>query len=61
MRKYMKSILLLISVVTLLMTVGCIFPGRRGGGEYHDHGEYREHVEHHGEPGPAVVVRVRAD
>src|SRR5437763_17132436 len=41
-RKYMKSIILLISVVTLLTSAGCIVPVR-GGGEYRGRGEYRDH------------------
>jgi hypothetical protein len=62
----MKHIFRLISVVTLLTSAGCIFPGHRGGGDERGHGEEhgreaREHSEHHGEPGPAVVVRVRED
>jgi hypothetical protein len=59
-RTYMKSILLLISVATLLTTAGCIFPGHGGGGEYHGHGEYREHEEYQVVPAPVVVVRVPA-
>jgi len=41
----MKSVLLLICVVSLLTTVGCIFPGHQGGADYQylGHGEYREH------------------
>jgi hypothetical protein len=57
----MKYIILLISVATLLTTVGCIFPGRRGGEEDRGPGDYREHAEHHSEPAPAVVVRVHED
>jgi hypothetical protein len=60
-REYMKYIILLISVVTLLTTAGCIFPGHRGGGEDRGRGEYREHSEHHDDRGPEVVVRVRPD
>lgn len=62
----MKLILLLISVVSLL-TTGCIFPGHREGGEYHEqgeyrgHGEYREYSEHRSNPEPAVDVRIHAD
>ena len=59
----MKSILLLISVLALLATTGCIFPGHRGGGEYHDHG-YRSHDGYRGHPGyaePGVDVRIHAD
>ena len=72
-KNYMKFILLLISVVTLL-TAGCIFPGPRGGGEYrgggeryHDRGEYRGHGDYRsepgyrGSPGPGVDVRIRGD
>jgi hypothetical protein len=60
----MKHILLLISVVTLLTTTGCIFPGHRGGGDYggHDqyrgHGEYREHPEYRDYPESGVDVRI---
>ncbi|HWW00312.1 MAG TPA: hypothetical protein VNZ64_11495 [Candidatus Acidoferrum sp.] len=63
----MKHIILLLSVVTLLATSGCIFPGHGGGGEYrgHDeyrgHGEYREHSEYREYPEPAVVVRIHPD
>jgi hypothetical protein len=57
----MKHIILLISVVTLLTTAGCIFPGHRGGGEGRGHEEYREHSEQHVDHGPEVVVRVHAD
>jgi hypothetical protein len=65
----MKLILRLISLVTLLTAVGCIFPGPRGGdyreGERHrGRGEYRReefrgHEERHPEPG--VDVRIHAD
>jgi hypothetical protein len=44
----MKHILLLISVVTVLTTTGCIFPGNRGGGDYGHHEEYRGHEEDRG-------------
>ena len=60
-RTHMKYIILLISVATLLTTVGCIFPGHREGGEHRGHGEYREHAEHHGDHEPEVIVRVHAD
>ena len=69
----MKHILLLLSVLTLLMTAGCIFPGHRGGGDYHDgeyyrgHEDYRGHQEYGGDgdyreqyPEPGVSVRIHA-
>jgi hypothetical protein len=65
--KNMKHILLLISVVTLVGTTGCIFPGHRGGGDYgghedhHGHGEYEGHSEYNHAPEPVVVVRVHPD
>jgi hypothetical protein len=66
----MKHILLLISVVTLLTTTACIFPGHRGGGDYGPHQEYRGHEEGgHGQdrerldyrsyPEPEVDFRIR--
>ena len=61
-----KQILLLISAVILLPAVGCIFPGRRGGGGYRDQGEdrghveYPEHSEYRGSAGPSVDVGVHA-
>ncbi len=66
----MKSVLLLICVVSLLTTVGCIFPGHRGGEEYHNrgeyreyrgHGEYRERSEYPRYVEPGVSVRIHAD
>jgi hypothetical protein len=58
-RKHMKSILLLISVVTLCTTSGCFFVGHRDGGEYREHGEYRGHAEHHAYYAePEVDVRI---
>jgi len=60
----MKQILLLISVVTLLTTTGCLFPGHRGGGDYGHHEEYRGHdegrrgPEYRSYPDPAVNVRI---
>jgi hypothetical protein len=44
-QEHMKLILLLMSILPLTMAAGCIFPGHRGGGDYHDHGEYRGHDE----------------
>ena len=62
----MKYILLLLSIVTLL-TVGCILPGHRGGGEYRERGEYRGHGDYRGHadyreqyPEPGVDVRIHA-
>jgi hypothetical protein len=69
----MKHILLLISVVTLLTTTGCIFPGHRGGSDYghpeefrgreddRGHGEDRQRSEYRSSPEPVVVVRVHPD
>ena len=67
----MKSVLLLICVVSLLTTVGCIFPGNRGGGdyrrdeyrgqEYRGHGEYRERSDYPRYVEPGVSVRIHAD
>ena len=70
-QKYMKHILLLISVATLLTATGCIFPNHRGGGDYdhpdhyrgsddegRGHGEYREHSEYRGYPESTVDVRI---
>lgn len=64
----MKHILLLMGVVALLMSTGCIFPGgHHGGGEYHDggeyhgHGEYREHSEYRSYPEPGVVIKIHPD
>lgn len=66
----MKTILLLISALTLLTTSGCIIPedhrDYHGHGEYRDHEgyrehEYREHSEHHGEPEPGVSVRIQPE
>ena len=62
----MKSVLLLICVVSLLATVGCIFPDHRGGGdyrgqEYRGHGEYRERSEYPRYVEPGVSVRIHAD
>jgi len=53
----MKNIVLLVSVLTLLMTAGCIIPVERGGGgggyrshrEFHHHSDYR-----YAEPGVGV-------
>ena len=60
-KEIMKHILLLISVITLVTSTGCIFPGHRGGGgEFHDRGEYRgggDYREQYPEPG--VTVRIR--
>jgi hypothetical protein len=55
--------LLLICVVSLLTTVGCIFPGHQGGADYQylGHGEYREHSEYPGYAEPGVSVRIHAD
>jgi len=56
----MKHILLLISVVALLTTTGCIFPGHRGGGEYNEHGEYYGHTQYSNYSEPGVDVRIHA-
>lgn len=71
-QKIMKSILLVVCVFTLLTTVGCIFPGHRGGGDYRDHEyrgheryrgneEYREHSGYQNRYEPGVDVRIHAD
>jgi hypothetical protein len=60
-RKYMKFILLLISVVTLLVTAGCTSPGHRGGGEGRGREEYRKDSEHRSHPEPGVDVRIHAE
>ena len=57
----MKLILLLIGVVTLLMTAGCISPGHRGGGEGRGREEYRKDSEHRSHPEPGVDVRIHAE
>ena len=60
----MKHLFLLICVVTLLTTAGCIFPGHRGGGyydEYHGHGEYQEHSEYQSYPEREMNGRMHAD
>jgi hypothetical protein len=56
-KKYMKAILLLISVLTLVGTTGCFFVERRHGEGYREHGEYR-HVEHPVYVEPSVDVRI---
>jgi hypothetical protein len=61
----MKFILSLVGAVALLTTTGCIAPGHRGGGEYHEHeyhghGEYRDHPTYHS-PEPGVDIRIHAD
>jgi len=51
----MKYILLLISVVTVLTTAGCIIPVERGGGDYRGHREFRHHSDYrYAEPGVGV-------
>jgi hypothetical protein len=61
----MKSILLFIGALTLLTTSGCVIRERRGGGEFHERGEYRGHEyrEHSGyiAPDAGVNVRIHAD
>jgi hypothetical protein len=54
----MKYILLLISVVTVLTTAGCIIPVERGGGDYRGHSGFRHHSEHriYAEPGVDVHI-----
>ena len=35
----MKTVLLFTCVITLLTSTGCFFPGRGGGGHWHDRGD----------------------
>ena len=66
----MKTILLLASALALMTTSGCIVRDHRGGGEFHEHGEWRghgydrnyhEHSEFRREPEAGVNVRIHAD
>jgi hypothetical protein len=54
----MKKILLLISVVSLIATTGCLVSDGRRHGDYHE--AHDEHFEHHETvvvAPPAVIVR----